>query len=103
MRRGHWRRWSAIRARTAGPHNLFGRIEIVENDELFDHDSPLHDQMFRVGKFTGGYAWRLPLSDGASLALGASGSIYAIPDRIRFAYGKTPTGFMLFARMSLGD
>lgn len=84
-------------------HNLFGRVEVVENDELFDHDSPLHDRMFRVGKFTGGYAYRLPLSDGLSLALGASGSLYAVPQAIEVAYGSNPKSFTLFAKLSLGD
>jgi hypothetical protein len=84
-------------------HNLFGRVEVVENDELFDHDSPLHEQAFRVGKFTGGYAYRLPLGDIVNLAIGGSASLYAVPDRIQFAYGKSPKSFTLFAKLSLGD
>ncbi len=86
-----------------GPHNLFGRAELVENDELFDHDSPLHGTAFRVGKLTAGYAYRLPLGDGLSLALGASGSIYHVPGAIETAYGSSPKSFNLFARLSLGD
>ncbi|MFM5954603.1 MAG: hypothetical protein ACKOPE_09930, partial [Novosphingobium sp.] len=61
-------------------HNsLFGRIENVNNDELFpDHASPLHDQPFRVTKFQAGYARHLPVGP-FDLALGGSLSAYAKP------------------------
>jgi len=83
-------------------HNLFGRIELVENDELFGEASPLHGDMFRVGKFTGGYAYRLPLSDLVNLAIGGSGSLYAVPSSIEPFYGRSPKSFTLFAKLSLG-
>lgn len=84
-------------------HHLFGRAELVENDELFDHDSPLHDEVFRVGKLTTGYAYYMPLNDGVSLAIGAAGSVYRVPGAIRSAYGSSPKSLMLFAKLSLGD
>jgi hypothetical protein len=84
-------------------HNLFGRVEIVENDELFDDPSPLHGIPFRVAKFTGGYAYSLPLGNAVKLALGGSASLYAVPERIEPSYGRAPKSFTLFAKLSLGN
>jgi len=85
-------------------HNsLFGRIENVENDELFpDHLHPLHDQAFRITKFQAGYARHFPLGDLLNLTLGASGSAYAKPDALDPYYGKNPLGFTVFAKLALG-
>jgi hypothetical protein len=86
-----------------GRNSLFGRIENVANDELFpDHDDPLHDQTFRVTKFQAGYARHIPLTDLLSLRLGASGSAYLKPDALDMAYGDTPLGYTVFAKLSLG-
>ncbi|MGE3692896.1 MAG: hypothetical protein AB7F98_16090, partial [Novosphingobium sp.] len=85
-----------------GHNTLFGRIENVANDELFpDHDDPLHEQTFRVTKFQLGYARRFPLGP-FGLALGGSVSAYAKPSALDAAYGKSPWGFTLFARLVLG-
>lgn len=84
-------------------HTVFGRVENVENDELFpDHDDPLHDQAFRVTKFQAGYAYRIPLGP-LGLALGGTVSAFAKPDSLDAAYGSSPFGYTLFARFSLGD
>ena len=84
-------------------HSLFGRIENVANDELFpDHADPLHDARFRVTRFEGGYAYRVPLGP-AELALGGSLAAYAKPKALDGAYGKAPVSATLFARLSLGD
>jgi hypothetical protein len=84
-------------------HTVFGRVENVENDELFpDHDDPLHDQAFRVTKFQAGYAYRIPLGP-LGLALGGTVSAFAKPDALDAAYGSSPIGYTLFARFSLGD
>jgi hypothetical protein len=84
-------------------HTLFGRIENVENDELFaDHDHPLHDQPFRVTKLQAGYARRLPLGP-LKLALGGTASAYVKPAALHVFYGDNPMGFTLFARFSLGE
>lgn len=84
-------------------HAVFGRIENVANDELFetDHASPLHDRTFRVTKLTAGYAYTVPLGL-FSLALGASGSVYAKSAALDAAYGKAPKSFTLFAKLALG-
>ena len=86
----------------AARHALFGRAELVENDELFDDASPLHARRFRVAKFTLGYAYSLPVSENLSLALGAAASAYAKPDALDAAYGAAPESVSLFARLELG-
>ncbi len=85
-------------------HNtLFTRIENVANNELFpDHEDPLHEVTFRVSKFQLGYARRVPLGP-FELALGGSASAYAKPAALDAAYGKSPWGYTLFAKLSLGD
>ncbi|RYD53699.1 MAG: hypothetical protein EOP60_09940 [Sphingomonadales bacterium] len=85
-------------------HSLFGRIENVANDELFpDHAHPLHDRKFRVTRFEGGYAYRVPLGDAVQLALGGSVAAYAKPRALDGFYGRAPVSGTLFARLSLGD
>lgn len=84
-------------------NTLFGRVENVANDELFpDHDDPLHDQTFRVTKFQGGYARRIPMGP-FELALGGSAAAYAAPSALDPYYGSSPFGYTLFARLSLGN
>lgn len=83
-------------------NTVFGRFENVANDELFpDHADPLHDQRFRVSKFQAGYARRIPLG-ALELALGSSISAYAKPDALDAAYGDSPWGYTVFARLSFG-
>lgn len=83
-------------------HAIFGRMENVENDELFGESSPLHGRPFRVSKFTLGYGYTMPLGRNASLALGGSGSLYAKPEALDAAYGTAPKSFTLFAKLALG-
>lgn len=87
----------------AGGHNLFGRIERVENDELFDHHDPLHGRVFTVTKAAAGYAYRIPLGGPFALALGGSAAIYDKPRILDAAYGRHPISHTLFAKLSLGD
>lgn len=84
-------------------HSLFGRMENVENDELFpDHSHPLHDTKFQVTRFEAGYAHRIPLRFG-ELALGGSVAAYAKPRALNPYYGKAPVSGTLFARLALGN
>ena len=83
-------------------HTLFSRVENVDNDELFpDHASPLHDVAFRVTKFEAGYAYRVPVGP-FEVALGGSGSAFAKPSTLNAGYGKSPMGYTVFAKFSLG-
>ncbi|NIJ09646.1 hypothetical protein FHS31_003283 [Sphingomonas vulcanisoli] len=88
----------------AGPHAIFGRIENVDNDELFETDpaSPLHDRAFGVTKVTGGYSYTLPLGNALSVALGGQVSVYSKPKALEAAYGDAPVSGTLFAKLMLG-
>ena len=85
-------------------HALFGRIERVANDELFESRpaSLLHDRVFHVARLSAGYAYTVPLGQAASLALGASGSAYAKPHALDIAYGDAPKSVTLFAKLAIG-
>jgi hypothetical protein len=84
-------------------HTIFGRVENANNDELFpDPASTLHDQSFRVSKFTGGYGYTIPITGNVNLALGGSASLYAKPAALEAAYGRNPVSYTLFAKLSLG-
>lgn len=85
-------------------HAIFGRVENVANDELFEATpaSPLDRRTFRVTRVTAGYAYTLPLGKAASLALGVSASAYAKPAALDAAYGDAPKSLTLFARLMLG-
>ena len=87
-----------------GRHAIFGRIETVANDGLLENDpaSPLHDATFHVAKFTGGYAYTLPLGKALSLALGGQASVYAKPKALDSLYGDAPVSGTLFAKLVLG-
>ena len=83
-------------------HTVFGRFEAVENDELFpDHDHPLHDTVFRVGKLQAGYAYTLPAGPFA-LSLGGSAAKFFKPAALDAAYGDDPMGYTVFAKLTLG-
>jgi hypothetical protein len=84
-------------------HSLFGRAELVENDELLGHDDPRHGTVYTVGRATLGYAYRVPLGGALRLALGGSASIHRVPEALQPDYGRTPLAFTLFAKLSLGD
>ncbi|WP_448663586.1 hypothetical protein ACG3SL_02620 [Sphingomonas sp. CJ20] len=85
-------------------HSIFGRVENVANDELFpDHASPLHDRAFRVTRFEGGYAYRIPLARDTELALGGTLATYVKPAILDAAYGKAPLSYTVFARLALGQ
>lgn len=85
-------------------HSIFGRAELVRNGELFpEHSHKLLDQPFRVARFEGGYAYRIPLADTVTLALGGSVAAYAKPDALDPYYGNSPVSGTAFAKLSLGD
>ncbi len=89
-------------------HAVFGRVENVRNDELFERDAelgltpPLLGVPFRVSKFTTGYAYTLPLPHSSAVALGFAASAYAKSDRLDAAYGRAPHSLTLFAKLMLG-
>ncbi len=84
-------------------HSVFGRVENLANDELFPNPlDPLHDRKFRVTRAELGYAYRIPVGDKASIALGGTGFVIAKPAALDAAYGKLPAGWTGFVKVSLG-
>jgi hypothetical protein len=55
-----------------------------------------------VTKLQAGYAYRLPLGP-LNLALGGTASAFLKPDVLDAAYGKSPTSYTVFAKLSLGS
>lgn len=82
-------------------HSLFGRFELVENDELFGEGDPLHHEIFTVGKGTLGYAWRPPIEGPVGVAVGGSASLYTKPAALDAAYGETPVSLVGFVKLTL--
>jgi hypothetical protein len=84
-----------------GSNTLFGRVETVQKDELFDAPSALAGRVFRVSDVTLGYIYDIPLPHHLALGLGVQGALNLVPSPIRFAYGGDPTGFMPFIRLKV--
>ena len=82
-------------------HSVFGRFELTDNDELFDHDDPLGGQTFRIGKGTLGYAYRLAVEGPVGVAIGGSASLYTKPEALDAAYGETPVSVLGFVKLTL--
>jgi hypothetical protein len=84
-------------------HALFGRVENVNNDELFpDETDPLHDRAFRVTKAEAGYAYRLPIAGPVGVALGGTVAGYLKPAALDAVYGDDPVSWTMFAKFALG-
>jgi hypothetical protein len=81
---------------------LFGRLERVEKDELFEHHDPLGDVTFTVHQASLGYIRDFRLAAHAALGLGALGTVSFLPAALESAYGKkNPLSFMLFVRAKI--
>jgi hypothetical protein len=83
-------------------HALFGRVETVDNGELFEAPDPLAGRSFTVTKATFGYGYTIPIR-AFGLTLGGSASLYAKPAALDAAYGGNPKSFTLFAKLALGQ
>ena len=82
-------------------HIFFGRFEYVAKDELFIQPDPLAGQVFKVGKFDGGYIYEFDLIKKTKWGIGAAGSFPLLPDALKTAYGGTKFSFMVFLRVEL--
>jgi hypothetical protein len=82
-------------------HTLFGRIERVDKDELFEESAPQHGQAFKVNKLSVGYIHDLKLGQHTRIGIGGLASAYSIPKSLEPAYGAHPTSYMVFARVKL--
>lgn len=80
-------------------HTVFGRIEQVDNNELFHDGDALHGQAFRVRKLSLGYIHDLPIPGAVRWGVGASVStFFSIPSALQAVYGERPHGVMLFVQ-----
>ena len=80
---------------------LTGRFEIVDKDELFDHQSS-NPEVFRIKAMTLGYSrdvFRVARLDGA---VGVNVTFYSIPDALQGDYGSSPNALHLFVRLRIG-
>jgi len=88
-------------AYSLGRSTVFGRVEDVQKDELFEPPSPLTGQVFRVQEVSLGYVYDLPVAKHVALGFGAMGTANFVPDEIKPIYGGTPWGWMPFLRLKL--
>ena len=84
-----------------GRSTLFGRLEDVQKDDLFEVPSPLAGRVFRVGEASLGYVYNLPIARRVALGLGAMGTVDIVPAAIQPAYGSAPVSWMPFLRLAL--
>lgn len=82
-------------------HTVFGRMERVQNDELFPAGDPREDSVFSVGKLSIGVIHDFAHVGRAKVGIGALVSRYAVPSALEGLYGSRPTSYMLFFRARL--
>jgi len=83
-------------------HALFGRVETVDNEEVFAALDPLAGRSFSVVKATLGSGYTMPIGS-FGLTLGGSAGLHAKPVSLDAAYGCNPKSFTLFAKRALGQ
>jgi hypothetical protein len=81
-------------------NTFFGRVERVDEDELFE-EGPLLGRVFTANKISLGYIRDIRLDEHAKLGIGGLVSRYVFPAALESAYGD-PTSFMVFLRLKLG-
>jgi len=82
-------------------YTFFGRLERVENSELFGESDPMHGQVFKVGKLSLGAVYDFARLKNTKIGVGALISRYSVPNELHSVYGSDPTSFMLFVRARL--
>jgi hypothetical protein len=89
---------------TAGKHTVFVRAERVHKDDLVlppAAGSPFVNAVVLVGELTGGYRYDFWRSAHVSSGIGVLGSLAFVPHELQDAYGPTPGGVSVFARVGL--
>lgn len=82
-------------------HTLFGRMERVAKNDLFDKNGPLSGDIFTVNKISMGYIYDFHPARHIKLGLGSSLDINILPDKLKSSYGNTPLGYTVFIRVKL--
>jgi hypothetical protein len=81
-------------------HTIFGRVERVAEDELFD-SGPLQGRIFTVEKISLGYIRDFHLNEQLKFGVGGLVGRYGFSGALDHAYGD-PTSFMIFLRLKVG-
>ncbi|MGH7729624.1 MAG: hypothetical protein ACRENJ_00035 [Candidatus Eiseniibacteriota bacterium] len=84
-----------------GRHAVFARVERTEKDELFPDGDPRAEDVFNVGRLSGGYIREVLRTDHLELGAGAMGGAALVPDGLKGVYGDTPLSASLFVRARL--
>ena len=79
---------------------LFGRLELVDKDELFP-EAPVHP-WYRIGAYTFGGVRDLIHERAWQLGLGADVTLYSKPAVLDEFYGRHPVSFQIFLRARPG-
>ncbi|HEU4752257.1 MAG TPA: hypothetical protein VFU47_04040, partial [Armatimonadota bacterium] len=78
---------------------LFGRVERVDKDELFEHSDPRSARKFLVNAFSLGYSRDLGHNRSFETALGAMATIYSKAGALDRVYGDFPVSVQVFLRI----
>ena len=84
-----------------GRNTVFARVERTEKDELFPGGDPRAEDVFTVGRISGGYIREVLRSDHLEVGMGAMGSAALVPEPLKSVYGDTPLSASLFVRARL--
>jgi len=82
-------------------HTVFGRLERVNNDELFVEGDPLHGKAFQVDKLSLGYIHDFAKTGPVHWGVGALASAYRMPSELEPGYGRRPHSYMIFLQARL--
>jgi hypothetical protein len=77
-------------------HTVFGRVERVNNDELFPEGDPLHGPAYRIDKLSVGYIHDFARTGPIKWGIGGLASAYRVPSELGPVYGAHPTSYMIF-------
>jgi len=77
---------------------VFARAERVGKNELFQEDEPLAGRVFTVGKLTLGGVHDFADTGIGRFSVGASFSLYNIPEDLKPVYGSNPASWLIFLR-----
>jgi hypothetical protein len=80
-----------------GANYVTGRAEIVDKNELFEHDH----ETYTVKALTLGYTRDVVRYGSISGAVGGNATVYSIPDALKTHYGSSPRAFQVFVRLRM--
>jgi len=95
--------WLGEAAYVFGRDQVYGRVEHVRENELFE-SGPLHHDIFGVTKLSLGAQHEFALAKHAYFAIGGLASAYAYPQVLKADYGgRGVKSFMLYGRLRFGQ